>query len=341
MNQLRFLISRIDRIGDVVLSTHIPREIKNKYPDSFVAVLVKNYTKDIYFNNPYVDEIITFDNPDKSEKKFLDIVREIRGFNFTHSFMLLPNEKLNYILFFSGIKIRIGVGHKLYQFVTFTKYVNRKKYIPLRHEADYCADMLRKSGIEVKSISPEIYLTESENVKLQNFRKQNLQNKKILIGINVSSGNSAPNLNIEEYKKLILMLKENQSYKVAVMDNRIPATIDNIDEIIYPNRDNKLRESIVNFAALDLLISNSTGPMHICAALKIPTVSLFCPLTACSPKLWGPIGNKSEIILPSQTYCATQCPIDPKKCDYSKTGGLRADFIFERINTLLLNLRLI
>jgi len=38
MKQLRFLIARIDRIGDVVLSTPLPREIKKKYPDSYVAV---------------------------------------------------------------------------------------------------------------------------------------------------------------------------------------------------------------------------------------------------------------------------------------------------------------
>ncbi len=46
--------------------------------------------------------------------------------------MLLPNERLNWILFFSGIPNRIGVGHKLYQFLSFSKYVDRKKYIPLQ-----------------------------------------------------------------------------------------------------------------------------------------------------------------------------------------------------------------
>ena len=45
MKQLRFLIARIDRIGDVVLSTPLPREIKKKYPDSYVAVLVKTLHK--------------------------------------------------------------------------------------------------------------------------------------------------------------------------------------------------------------------------------------------------------------------------------------------------------
>ena len=65
--QLRILITRIDRIGDVVLSTPIPREIKKAYPDSFIAVLVKKYTRDIYLNNPYVDEIILYDSEDSCE----------------------------------------------------------------------------------------------------------------------------------------------------------------------------------------------------------------------------------------------------------------------------------
>lgn len=338
MKQLKFLIARIDRIGDVVLSTPLPREIKKKYPDSYVAVLVRNYTKDIYLNNPNVDKIITIDNADKTEKSFWNLVTEIKRYKFTHAFMLLPNEKINYALFMSGITYRAGVGHKFYQFLTFTKYVDRKKYIPLHHEADYCLDMIRKIGVEVESISPEIYLTENENNKIRDFRKYHLQGNQKIIGINISSGNSAPNLNESEYKKLILLLNQNPDYKIAVMDNNVLPEIDNIENVIYPNKGNALRDSIINLASLDLLISNSTGPMHICAALKVPTVSLFCPLTACSPKLWGPLGNKSEIIMPAQTYCDNKCPIDPKKCDYSKEGGITAEEVALKVDKFLNNL---
>ena len=160
MKQKRFLIVRTDRIGDVVLSTPLPREIKNKYPNSFVAVLVKHYTKDIYINNPNVDEIICYDNHDKTEKSFWQLVREVRKYKFSHAFMLLPVEKLNYVLFAAGIKYRVGGGHKFYQFLTFTKFVDRKKYIPLRHETDYCLDMVRKDGIEANDLNPEIFLSE-------------------------------------------------------------------------------------------------------------------------------------------------------------------------------------
>ena len=335
MKSQRYLIARIDRIGDVVLSTPLPREIKKKYPDSFVCVLVRNYTKDIYLNNPNVDLILTYDNIDGSKKSFWQLLKEIKKLKFSYGFMLLSNERLSYLFLIAGIQVRIGVGHKLYQILTFTKYVNRKKYNPLRHEADYGLDMLRKIGYDIKDIKPEIFLSDDERAEEKKIKEKYHSSKKKIIGINVTSGNSAPNLSRTEYKRLILFLMGESSYQIAVMDKEVPDLVDKIDGVIYPNRNNNLRSSIVNFASLDLLVSSSTGPMHLAAALKVPTLSLFCPLTACSPKLWGPLGNDSEIILPSKQYCETECPIDPKKCDYSKEGGLTAQYLAESIKNFL------
>lgn len=335
MKQLRLLVARIDRIGDVVISTPLPREIKKEYPDSYVAVLVKNYTKDIYLNNPKVDEIITYDNPDKTEKGFWELVSEIKQYKFSHAFMLLPNEKLNYVLFAAGIKYRVGVGHKLYQFLTFSKYVNRKKYIPLRHEADYCLDMVRKIGVNVNEIHPEIFLSDDERSEALELKEKFKRNKKFLIGIHSTCGNSSPNLSVKAYRDLILLLTKNENFQVFVTDFNPPDEIQNLSGVEYIFKGESLRKDIVRFSILDLFISSSTGPMHICAALKVPTLSVFCPLTACSVKLWGPLGNKSEILLPKQSYCDNHCPVDPKKCDYSKEGGLTAQEVAERVYTAI------
>jgi len=334
--KIKILIARIDRIGDVVLSTPIPREIKKAFPDSFVSVLVRKYTQDIYLNNPNVDEIILFDGKDENNPKtFWQLVKEIRKYKFTHAFMLLPNEKLNWVLFFSGIPTRIGVGHKLYQFLSFSKYVDRKKYIPLRHEADYCLDMIRKIGIEPKSIEPEIFLTAEEIKKRDEIKKKLSPNGELLVGINTTSGKSSPNLKLKDYKKLIFQLSNEKNIRVAVTDNKPADEIIELPEVVYPNIGGSLRDSIINFSALDVLVSASTGPMHICAALKVPTISLFCPLSACSPKLWGPLGNKSEIILPEENYCSTVCPGDPHICDFSGNGGIDSDTVYKRVKIFI------
>ncbi len=334
MNRIRLLISRIDRIGDVVLSTPIPREVKRKYPNSFVAVLVRDYTKAIYKNNPYVDEIIVYDK-DENDFNFRQMMKRLRKYKFNYAFMLLPDERLNWLLFFSSIKNRIGVGHKLYQFLSFTKYINRRKYIPLRHEVDYCLDMIRKIGIEPISINPQIYLSNDEKQIVSEIKKSLNSNKKTIIGINSTSGNSAPNLQPEEYKKIINKLLEFDNIKVVVTDYNPPVELMSINGVDYINNGKPLRESILNFAAIDILISSSTGPMHIAAALNIKTISLFCPLTACSPKLWGPLGNISEIILPQESYCSTDCPGDPKKCDFTGDGGINAEIVVNNALKLL------
>lgn len=335
MKQKRILIVRPDRIGDVVLSTPIPREIKKNFPNAFVAVYLRNYTKDIYLNNPYVDEIITNDFKDKTFSTFLKSAKELRKYKFTHALMLLPTEYMNYLLFFAGIPVRVGVGHKLYQFLTFTKYVNRKKYIPLRHEADYCMDSARKIGVNAEDLSSEIYLTDSEKEKVKNIREELLNGKKYLIGIHSTSGNSAPNWTTKEYSKLINTLVKEKEFGIVVTDNNITNELMNIENVAYPNVNKNLRESILNIATLDYLVSASTGPMHIAAALKVKTISMFCPLTACSPNLWGPMGNEFEIILPSGNYCQTKCPGDPKKCTFEGDGGISVEKVLEKLQNKL------
>ncbi len=331
--QLRILIVRHDRIGDVVLSTPLPREIKRVYPNSYVAVMVRNYTKDIYLNNSNVDEIIIYDETKKGLKNFFKEVKELKKYKFTHALMLLPDERINYLLFFAGISKRIGVGHKLYQFITFTKFVDRKKYNPLRHEADYSLDLIRKIGVEPKLIEPEIILSEEEKLKALELKKTLANENQKLIGVNSTSGNSAPNLSLEEYKKLIIKLSSELRFKVVVTDINPDVSIKNLPNVVYPM--SSLRNGILIFSILDLLISSSTGPMHICAALKVKTLSLFCPLTACSPKLWGPLGNESKILLPYDNYCKTQCPIDPKKCNYKGESGINAETIYNHVISFL------
>jgi heptosyltransferase-2 len=334
MRNLRILIIRPDRIGDVILSTPIPREIKKNYPESYIAVLVRDYTKDVYLNNPYVDKIITLN--EIKNKLVLKEIKTLRDFNFSHALMLLPAERLNWILFLSGIKYRIGVGYKFFQFVTNTKSIYRNKYIPLRHEADYCLDMVRKLDISSYSFIPEIFLN-GEEIELRNkIRESFAPNGELLVGINSSSGNSAPNMKASEYKKLIEKLLPFKNVKVFVTDSELSHELKNIDGVTYPNLNKSLRESIINFSALDLLISASTGPMHIAAALKLKTISLFCPTTACSPELWGPLGNNSTIILPNQNYHGVVCSGDPKNCFFEGTGGIDADKVFDKVKEFIL-----
>jgi hypothetical protein len=51
------LILKYDRIGDMVVSTPIFRELKLAYPDISISVLASKENRDVIKNNPYIDKI--------------------------------------------------------------------------------------------------------------------------------------------------------------------------------------------------------------------------------------------------------------------------------------------
>ena len=73
--------------------------------------------------------------------------------------------------------------------------------------------------------------------------------------------------------------------------------------------------------------------MHLAAALRVPTVSLFCPLDSCSPALWGPLGNAAEVILPDEGFCSERCPGDPHVCRFD--GGISVTGVSAKVGTIL------
>ena len=61
----RILIIRTDKIGDLVLSTPVIKAVRDAYPDGYIAMMVRSYAHEIIKDNPYLDEVITYDKAKK------------------------------------------------------------------------------------------------------------------------------------------------------------------------------------------------------------------------------------------------------------------------------------
>jgi ADP-heptose:LPS heptosyltransferase len=319
MRPRRILIIRPDRLGDVVLTTPLIRAVKRSFPDSFVGVMVNPISGALLKNNPHIDVIITDDpnGKDAGKKGFLSLTAKVRSFNFDTGLMPLPRERHAWMMLLAGIRTRIGVGSKIYQILTGTRTVSRNKYIPLRHEADYVMDLGRKIGVTTDELAPELFVTDAErNGARQFLTEHSFALDRPIICINPSSNRSAPNWTPERYAELCASLSDTYQLfiNIGMPDAKLEAHFAPFKErhIVYTGTD--LRELIALCSFFSLVVSSSTGTMHIAAALKVPTLSLFCPLTACSPQLWRPLGNPSTTVLPTEGFCQTRCPGDPKQC---------------------------
>lgn len=320
--QKRILIIRTDRVGDVVMITPVIRELRKTFPNAFIAALTNPNTADILKNNPNLNITIT---DDLKKESFRNVVKEIRKNKFTDGLLVMPTERAAYQMFLAGIKNRIGVGKKLYEVITLMKSVSRNKYIPLRHEADYCMDLARAIGVTSDNLTPEIFLTNEE----KNFGKNILQNLNVAendfkIIIHTGSGKSSRNWSEEKYFELIKnFIKKNQNAKIILTANEMSESfrqsIINLNDkkIVFADESIKrLRDLICIIGNVDLLIAPSTGPLHIASALKIKTIGLFCHRRMNCAEHWGALGEKAVNLEVSKEYCDAHCSSDKEVCEF-------------------------
>ncbi|MCZ7555688.1 MAG: glycosyltransferase family 9 protein [Bacteroidia bacterium] len=329
----RILVVRPDRIGDVALATPTIRALRHHFPDAFLAVLVRPSTEPVLRHNPHLDAILLddYENEHAGKRGFFDRLRMLRKHDFDTALMLLPSERHAWMTFLAGIRTRIGVGNKLYQYLTFTRRVSRNKYIPLRHEADYCLDLARRLGVRTDDLSLELYLTQEEkDIAVAELKATGWRESHRLVALHPESGGSAPNWKPENYAALAeRVLRETDDTQILVLLSKNGSVLQPLfdvpgkERVLIPAPRNDLRFAMACIDASSVTVSASTGPMHLAAGLGIPTVNLFCPLTACSPALWGPKGNRAEILLPVDGYCSQQCPGDPKLCTFE--GGISVE----------------
>lgn len=333
-NHQRILVVRPDRIGDVVLSTPLIRALRERFPAAYLAAMVRPYTADILAGNPHLDEIL-IDDP-AVEHGFWSQVAALRRRHIDTVLMLLPSERHSWMTLFAGVRTRIAVGGKLYHRLTFARTVSRRKYIPLRHEADYCLDLGRAIGVGGDGLGVEVFLSDEERALGASRLGQTTG---ALIGIHPGSGRSAPNWRVERYAELARRLLQHAGVHIVLTgsasERHFVSAFAGLDRSRVIDLVGKLtlRETMAVISRLSVLVSASTGTMHIAAAIDTPTVSMFCPLPACSPELWGPQGNRCAVVLPPDGYCGLRCPGDPHVCEFE--DGITTDRIYEEVCKLI------
>ena len=90
------LIVRTDRIGDLVLTLPLAGLIKKQYPNCKVIFLVREYTKNIVSNHPFIDDVIVLKESDGGVSLFdnLDIIKSKK---FDTCIMVYPTFVLSLI----------------------------------------------------------------------------------------------------------------------------------------------------------------------------------------------------------------------------------------------------
>ena len=302
---VNLLIVRTDRIGDVVLSLPLAELVKKHYPSCRITFLLKDYTKSLAAGHSFIDDIIIL--KEKNNKiPLLDNIRQIRKNSYDSVIVVYPTFITSLIIFLSGIKNRIGTGYRWYSLLFNNKVFEHRKNA-LKHELEYNVNLLKIFGIE-DEVNPSnvrfnLVIDKKDDERVKTILKVKGINLKIpLIIIHPGSGGSAMDLPLNKFKELIDLIKNNLIAEIVITGSKSEM---DLCHSLYTSGKTKNLSGLFNLAELkalisysDIFIANSTGPLHIAAALGKNVIGFYPKIAQCSPKRWGPYTKKSVVFTP-------------------------------------------
>jgi ADP-heptose:LPS heptosyltransferase len=313
------LIVRTDRIGDVVLSLPMAAILKKHFPDCRVTFLLRGYTAPLALNNPYIDEVITLSETDGTAS-ITENISLLRN-RFDSCVAAFPTFRIALILFLSGIKTRIGTGYRWYSFL-FNKKVYEHRKSGERHELEYNVRLLSRFGIhdEISEKNVCFGITPAKESRAEigkDLAELGIDLSKKIVIIHPGSGGSAVDLPFDTLKSVVKQLSD-EEIEILITGSNDETEL--CKGLIVNNRVKNLsgRYDLNGLIALiercDLLIANSTGPIHIAAGLGRNVIGFYPKFRAASPKRWGPYTEKKILFTPS---------IDCRECTRRQCEELR------------------
>ena len=325
------LLIRRNNIGDMIGVIPVFKSIRKEFPEAHITILADSMNAGIIEGASFIDDILICKKGSgiyrnkylnywklfqKNKRRFDLAIGLKRGFSST----------LAVITVISRARIRAGCTpekwHPL-QFCYNLPVSGCKKWNSINH-IDAFLEFIKTIGIEntVKDISIEI--TPDSKAKVRKFFKETLMfhsntndieknppsppfdkggrggfsEINNIVVFNISSNKPENTWPLDKFKELGDTL--NQKYKAIII---ITSTLSDMDKALAlcKQADGAAfyfqTPKVMDFAALaaesDLLICGEGGAMHIGAAVKTPTISLWGSLR---PKKWHPFGDKQFVV---------------------------------------------
>lgn len=336
---LRILISRPDRLGDVLLSTPTFEVIKRNYPGCHLTVLVRPSIVPIVRGNPFVDEVLPYDPEGHHAgiRGFFRLLAQMRRRQFRIFLALQSNGRIAAAAYLARVRYRVGPLSKPHSFLAYNRGVRQRRSHVEMHEADYNLQLLRRMGIRVGSrqVPTRVSVTEETLAWARKWFEEKgwgaSQARKPgakLVAIHPGMGGSALNWPETHYVELIRALSRD-GVQVVVTGGALESTIleryrsalgtDAQNVWFYGGKDAGPIDDLAGILSqCDAVVAPSTGPLHLAVALGKPVVTFYPPIRVQSALRWGPYlaDDRRASVLTPENYCGQDFECKGPVCIY-------------------------
>ena len=301
ITQQHILVSRVDAIGDVVLTLPLCGYLKSLYPDVKISFLGRTYTGPVIKTCGAVDHFINYD-----ELKALPEQQQIQALqseNIDTIIHVYPQKKIAQLAKKAKITTRIGTTNRAFHWLTCNKLVKLSRKNSDLHEAQLNIALLKPLGI--KNTPPVTQLASfykfTPRVVLETQFAALLKPDRFNLILHPKSNGSGREWGLDNFKQLTEILPADK-FRIFISGSEkekdllkdwlpgLPAHVVDITGKL------SLDQFIAFIAAADGLLAASTGPLHIAALTGVHALGLYPVTRPMHPGRWGPIGQQAEYI---------------------------------------------
>lgn len=315
----RILVIKLRATGDVVLATPVIENLKRRFPRARLSFLTEEASADVLRWNPLLDELIVlpirrweragFQGSWREQARFY---RNLRRKRFDLAIDLFGNPRSAVLTWLTGAPDRVGYAFRgrRHAYNTVVRPSDETS-----HEVLFHLEALAAMDIPVATDRPSVAIPGTAEGKADRWLRENAPGGCAVVGLNPGGGWAVKrwppayfgrlgDALIDEYGVEVLVLwgpgEEGLAGEVArAMSNR-PLMLPEVT----------LGELGAFLKRCRLLISNDSAPMHMAAALNVPTVGIFGPT---DPRAQGPWGDGHGVVRQESVDCLgcnrVDCPI--------------------------------
>ncbi len=319
----KILLIRADYIGDVLLTTHTLRAIRNRFPDARISFLVSAKSREILEGNPHINDVLVYDPPwffkkgrMQSIREYFKIVSHIRRQRFDLAADFRGDVR-NILLLtvFGSIPHRVSFAASGGWYLLTARAEYRKSLL----EAEYHSIIAETLGAQVdKEMQPEVFIGDQDREFVDNFfHKHDIRSGDRIAVIHPGARQAVRQWPEERYAEVGHHLIREYGAKVVLTGSReeLPLikrinTLLNNEAIVGAGEINSLKQLTALFERCVLYIGVSSGPSHLAGVARLPSVLIFGPEPISQ---WRPLGNKHVIIkkdFPCSPCNQKNCPLE-------------------------------
>ena len=317
----RILITRLRFIGDIVLTTPVIRSVRAACPDAYIAYMGDRDAVTLLEGNPSLDEIIPYNYARPGVLEQVRVGMLLKRKRFDLAVDLFGNPRSALLTRLSGARVRVGPDRRergrLY---TIRVADDGREKTAVEFHNQYIA----AAGIPPVASKTELFLTAEEKRDAASYLRwtcgegKALDPKRPVVGIHPGATWPAKRWLPERFADLADTVRARFGAHVIITvgpgDAGAVSAL-GAQAVSAPSVLNvlPLRQLAAVISCCSAFISNDAGPMHIAAALGVPTVGLFGP---GEESIWFPYDRSA-----GHTPLRKDVPCHPCHLDFCNRGG--------------------